>query len=41
MDILKGFAQTITIILDDSYERVYSAKQGVEQVVLDFAYNQR
>lgn len=31
---LKGFDQTINIILDDSHERVYSANQGVEQVVL-------
>lgn len=31
---LKGFDQTINIILDDSHERVYSQIQGVEQVVL-------
>ncbi|BES98704.1 Hypothetical protein NTJ_11519 [Nesidiocoris tenuis] len=31
---LKGFDQTINLILDDSHERVYSATQGVEQVVL-------
>jgi len=31
---LKGFDQTINIILDDSHERVYSPNQGVEQVVL-------
>lgn len=31
---LKGFDQTVNIILDDSHERVYSATQGVEQVVL-------
>jgi U6 snRNA-associated Sm-like protein LSm8 len=31
---LKGFDQTINIILDDSHERVYSLSQGVEQVVL-------
>jgi len=31
---LKGFDQTINLILDDSYERVYSSGQGVEQVVL-------
>jgi len=31
---LKGFDQTINLILDDSYERVYSTGQGVEQVVL-------
>ena len=31
---LKGFDQTINLILDDSFERVYSSGQGVEQVVL-------
>lgn len=31
---LKGFDQTINLILDDSFERVYSTSQGVEQVVL-------
>ncbi|XP_050539793.1 U6 snRNA-associated Sm-like protein LSm8 [Daktulosphaira vitifoliae] len=31
---LKGFDQTINIILDDSHERVYSPSQGVEQVIL-------
>ena len=31
---LKGFDQTINLILDDSYERVYSASAGVEQVIL-------
>ncbi|KAI5701829.1 U6 snRNA-associated Sm-like protein LSm8 isoform X1 [Diaphorina citri] len=31
---LKGFDQTINIILDDSHERVYSPTAGVEQVVL-------
>ncbi|XP_012537262.1 U6 snRNA-associated Sm-like protein LSm8 [Monomorium pharaonis] len=31
---LKGFDQTINIILDESHERVYSTTQGVEQVVL-------
>uniref|UniRef100_T1IUW5 U6 snRNA-associated Sm-like protein LSm8 n=1 Tax=Strigamia maritima TaxID=126957 RepID=T1IUW5_STRMM len=31
---LKGFDQTINIILDESHERVYSTVQGVEQVVL-------
>ncbi|KAL1117368.1 hypothetical protein AAG570_004694 [Ranatra chinensis] len=31
---LKGFDQTINLILDDSHERVYSTTQGVEQVVL-------
>ncbi|XP_064607237.1 U6 snRNA-associated Sm-like protein LSm8 [Liolophura sinensis] len=31
---LKGFDQTINLILDESHERVYSSSQGVEQVVL-------
>ncbi|XP_013416910.1 U6 snRNA-associated Sm-like protein LSm8 isoform X2 [Lingula anatina] len=31
---LKGFDQTINLILDESHERVYSSQQGVEQVVL-------
>lgn len=31
---LKGFDQTINLILDDSFERVFSSGQGVEQVVL-------
>jgi U6 snRNA-associated Sm-like protein LSm8 len=31
---LRGFDQTINIILDDSYERVFSATDGVEQVLL-------
>ena len=31
---LKGFDQTINIILDDTHERVYSSATGVEQVVL-------
>ncbi|XP_044004475.1 U6 snRNA-associated Sm-like protein LSm8 [Aphidius gifuensis] len=31
---LKGFDQTINLILDESHERVYSMNQGVEQVVL-------
>ncbi|XP_063229536.1 U6 snRNA-associated Sm-like protein LSm8 [Bacillus rossius redtenbacheri] len=31
---LKGFDQTINLILDESHERVYSSTQGVEQVVL-------
>ncbi len=30
---LKGFDQTINIILDDTHERVYSPSQGVEQVL--------
>ena len=29
---LKGFDQTINIILDDTHERVFSTTQGVEQV---------
>ncbi|KAK6175958.1 hypothetical protein SNE40_014330 [Patella caerulea] len=31
---LKGFDQTINLVLDESHERVYSAGQGVEQVIL-------
>ncbi|KAK7816235.1 hypothetical protein U0070_022174 [Myodes glareolus] len=31
---LKGFDQTINLILDESLERVFSSSQGVEQVVL-------
>jgi len=31
---LRGFDQTINIILDDSHERVFSATGGVEQVPL-------
>ncbi|KAL7288691.1 U6 snRNA-associated Sm-like protein LSm8 [Trichogramma pretiosum] len=31
---LKGFDQTINLILDESHERVYSTNRGVEQVVL-------
>ncbi|XP_023027794.1 U6 snRNA-associated Sm-like protein LSm8 isoform X1 [Leptinotarsa decemlineata] len=31
---LKGFDQTINIILDESHERVYSTTTGVEQVML-------
>uniref|UniRef100_A0A8C4UEZ7 U6 snRNA-associated Sm-like protein LSm8 n=1 Tax=Falco tinnunculus TaxID=100819 RepID=A0A8C4UEZ7_FALTI len=31
---LKGFDQTINLILDESHERVFSSSQGVEQVVL-------
>lgn len=31
---LKGFDQTINLILDESHERVFSSGQGVEQVVL-------
>uniref|UniRef100_A0A915JS85 U6 snRNA-associated Sm-like protein LSm8 n=1 Tax=Romanomermis culicivorax TaxID=13658 RepID=A0A915JS85_ROMCU len=32
--LLKGFDQTVNLILHDSYERVYSTQQGVEQVSL-------
>lgn len=31
---LKGFDQTINIILDESHERVFSSSSGIEQVVL-------
>ncbi|RZC36796.1 LSM domain containing protein [Asbolus verrucosus] len=31
---LKGFDQTINIIIDESHERVYSTTSGVEQVML-------
>lgn len=31
---LKGFDQTINVILDESHERVFSPQQGIEQVVL-------
>ncbi|XP_041377157.1 U6 snRNA-associated Sm-like protein LSm8 [Gigantopelta aegis] len=31
---LKGFDQTINLILDESHERVFSLTQGMEQVVL-------
>ncbi|XP_066144112.1 U6 snRNA-associated Sm-like protein LSm8 [Euwallacea fornicatus] len=31
---LKGYDQTINIILDESHERVYSTTTGVEQVML-------
>ena len=31
---LKGYDQTINIILEECYERVYSTVSGVEQVVL-------
>ncbi|XP_065168648.1 U6 snRNA-associated Sm-like protein LSm8 [Atheta coriaria] len=31
---LKGFDQTINIIIDESHERVYSSATGVEQVML-------
>jgi hypothetical protein len=32
--LLKGFDQTINLILDESHERVFSSTSGVEQVVL-------
>ncbi|KAK7503430.1 hypothetical protein BaRGS_00005351 [Batillaria attramentaria] len=32
--ILKGFDQTINLILDESHERVFSTSQGMEQVIL-------
>ncbi|KAK3587563.1 hypothetical protein CHS0354_004853 [Potamilus streckersoni] len=31
---LKGFDQTINLILDESHERVYSTSDGIEQVIL-------
>lgn len=31
---LKGFDQTINLILDESHERVFSTTQGMEQVIL-------
>ncbi|EDV25850.1 uncharacterized protein TRIADDRAFT_23559, partial [Trichoplax adhaerens] len=31
---LKGFDQTVNLILNDSHERVYSSGAGVEQVAL-------
>ncbi|XP_077225051.1 sm-like protein LSM8 [Tasmannia lanceolata] len=32
--ILKGFDQATNLILDESHERVYSTKEGVQQIVL-------
>ncbi|XP_073043837.1 sm-like protein LSM8 [Primulina huaijiensis] len=32
--ILKGFDQATNMILDESHERVYSTKEGVQQIVL-------
>ncbi|WCJ28530.1 U6 snRNA-associated Sm-like protein LSm8 [Euphorbia peplus] len=32
--ILKGFDQATNIILDESHERVYSTKEGVQLIVL-------
>ncbi|XP_039055753.1 sm-like protein LSM8 [Hibiscus syriacus] len=34
--VLKGFDQATNIILDESHERVYSTKEGVQQLVLGF-----
>ncbi|KAK1353093.1 hypothetical protein POM88_052931 [Heracleum sosnowskyi] len=34
LGILKGFDQATNIILDESHERVYSTKEGVQQLVL-------
>ncbi|XP_074355564.1 sm-like protein LSM8 [Apium graveolens] len=34
LGILKGFDQATNIILDESHERVYSTKEGVQQHVL-------
>lgn len=31
---LKGFDQTINLILDETHERVFSSSAGVEQVIL-------
>ena len=31
---LKGFDQTVNLILDESHERVFSSSHGVEQVML-------
>lgn len=31
---LKGFDQTVNLVLDDTHERVFSSSNGVEQVVL-------
>jgi len=31
---LKGFDQTVNLILDESHERVFSSTAGVQQVVL-------
>jgi U6 snRNA-associated Sm-like protein LSm8 len=32
--MLKGFDQTVNVILENSHERVYSSASGVEQVSL-------
>jgi U6 snRNA-associated Sm-like protein LSm8 len=34
MGVLRGFDQATNLILDESHERVYSTKAGIEQVVL-------
>ena len=31
---LKGFDQTVNLVLDDTHERVFSSSNGVEQVFL-------
>ncbi|XP_070005319.1 sm-like protein LSM8 [Nicotiana sylvestris] len=33
-DVLRGFDQATNLILDESHERVYSTKKGVQQIVL-------
>ncbi|KAG5267541.1 hypothetical protein AALO_G00222890 [Alosa alosa] len=38
---LKGFDQTINLILDESHERVFSSTQGVEQGGSWTVYSQR
>ncbi|VDP27378.1 unnamed protein product [Soboliphyme baturini] len=32
--VMKGFDQTVNVILEDSCERVFSSQQGIEQVPL-------
>ncbi|KAA0185395.1 hypothetical protein HAZT_HAZT002221 [Hyalella azteca] len=34
MGTMKGFDQSINVILDECHERVYSTNRGVEQVIL-------
>ena len=34
MGTLRGFDQATNIILDESHERVYSTREGVQQLVL-------
>ena len=36
---LKGFDQTVNLILDDTHERVFSSTNGVEQVSLIYEAN--